>query len=174
MDLLHSTEVRQELCDRPRQRRASWRVATNTPSTAPVDIGNDGPRVAMAVRGTGVTFGLVGLVGLVGCIDQAVGIDGKLDRRGACMDLSPCGRACPPARHVAERVQHLSPVLQGMRGAVYRAPVTWRSDPAPMPSTRARSQFIRSTSHLFRSSTAANPRRTRRATNRATGRNRGV
>ena len=118
-------------------------IAASDSGTGPLGLTAD--QLQRSVKNFAIALGSV----------ERVGIDGKLDRRGACMDLSPCGRACPPARHVAEGVQHLSPVLQGMRGAVYRAPVTWRSDPAPMPSTRARSQFISSRSQLFRSSTLA-------------------
>ena len=103
--------VHQEPCIRARQRRAGWRVAANTASTTPVGHGQSGPRFAMAVRGTGA------LPVLVSCIDQAVGIDARLARRGARMDLSPSGRACSAARLLSTGVQHLAQVLQGMRSS---------------------------------------------------------
>ena len=95
----------QGLCARAHDWSADGYVAANPATTTPMGPGQSRARPATGARGADVPFLMVS------CIGRAVGIDARLARRGARMDLSRSGRACPKARHVATGVQDRKSVV---------------------------------------------------------------
>ena len=99
------------------------------------------PRLAMGTRGEEVSIHLV-----IG-IHRAPGIDARMARRSACLDVPQSSRVRPATGQVATGSQHLARVLQGLFGFACVDQVTRSAGAASTPPlTPLRRLFVQASS----------------------------